>query len=85
MTGTMLGVTIFEFALVVLIITGLIYEKKLIEIEDKLGTILGTAIGKFLRRLIIKRKAKAGKHLRAVPAKKQYSGSERVSDFKNIA
>lgn len=81
MTGTMLFLTIFEFAAVVLIITGLIYEKKLIEFEDRLGTALGTYIGKKLRRYYIKKKAAKGEHLRAVPTKRE---SSHVSDNSTI-
>lgn len=73
MTGTMLFLTIFEFAAVVLIIAGFIYEKNLIEFEDKVATALGTYIGKKLRRYYIKKKAKQGKHLRSVPVCKESS------------
>lgn len=56
-----MGILIVEFILVVLVIIGLIYEKKLIEFEDRLGTILGTFIGKQLRKIIIKRKMRKSK------------------------
>ena len=56
-----MGILIIEFSLVVLLIIGLIYEKKLIEFEDKIGTILGTFIGKQLRKIIIKRKMRKSK------------------------
>lgn len=52
-----MGILIIEFSLVVLVIIGLIYEKKLIEFE----TILGTFIGKQLRKIIIKRKMRKSK------------------------
>ena len=54
----MLFLTIFEFAAVVLIIVGLLNEKKLIAFEDRLGSALGAFIGKKLRRLYIKKKGK---------------------------
>ncbi|MBQ8228177.1 MAG: hypothetical protein IJZ88_04095 [Clostridia bacterium] len=85
MTGTMLTLTILEFAAVVLIIVGLLNEKKLIAFEDRLGTAIGTAIGKILRRHYIKKKAKQGNHLRAVPARKESVRSERCSDIRYIA
>jgi hypothetical protein len=47
-----MGVIILEFLMVVLVIIGLIYEKRLIEFEDKLGAY----IGKKLRKYYIKRK-----------------------------
>ena len=56
-----MAIIIIEFILVVLVIIGLIYEKKLIEFEDRLGTILGTFIGKQLRKIIIKRKMRKSK------------------------
>jgi hypothetical protein len=59
--GIFMGILIIEFSLVVLVIIGLIYEKKLIEFEDRLGTILGTFIGKQLRKIIIKRKMRKSK------------------------
>ncbi len=85
MTGSMLVLTILEFLAVVLVITGLIYEKKLIEFEDRLGTALGTFIGKKLRRYYIKKKAKSGKHLHAVKADKNSLRSAQRSDIRNIA
>lgn len=85
MTGTMLFLTIFEFAAVVLIIVGLLNEKKLIAFEDRLGTAIGTAIGKQLRRRYIKKKAKAGKHLRAVPSRKKSVHSAESSNIRYIA
>ncbi|MBQ8783338.1 MAG: hypothetical protein IJZ57_06155 [Clostridia bacterium] len=85
MTGTMLALTIFEFAAVVLIIVGLLNEKKLIAFEDRLGTTIGTAIGKRLRRHYIKKKAKTGKHLRAVPARKESVRSAECSNIRYIA
>ncbi len=68
MTGSFLFATVFEFAAVVLIILGLLNEKKLIAFEDKLVSALGNFVGKQLRKHIIKRQAKQKKHLKAVPA-----------------
>lgn len=51
----MLFLTIFEFAAVVLVIVGLIYEKKLIAFEEKIGNVLGTAIGKAIRKHLEKK------------------------------
>lgn len=84
MTGTMLALTIFEFAAVVLVIIGLIYEKKLIDFEERIGNALGTYIGKKLRRYYIKNKAKQGKHLRAVPDRKVSTSVEKP-DVRYIA
>jgi hypothetical protein len=56
-----MGVIILEFLMVVLLIIGLIYEKKLIEFEDKIGTILGTFIGKQLHKIIVKGKMRKSK------------------------
>ena len=85
MTGTMLFLTIFEFAAVVIIITGLLNEKKLIDFEDRLGSALGSFIGKQLRRLYIKKKAKSGAHLQAVPSRREGVRSAENSDIRNIA
>lgn len=85
MTGTMLFLTIFEFAAVVLIIVGLLNEKKLIAFEDRLGSALGAFIGKKLRRHYIKKKAKAGKHLHAVPARKESARVTENTGIKSIA
>lgn len=84
MTGTMLFLTIFEFVAVVLIIVGLLNEKKLIAFEDRIGTALGTAIGKQLRKIIIRKNAKAKKHLKAVPCRKEVTTASPY-DFMNIA
>jgi hypothetical protein len=51
----MLLLTIFEFAAVVLIIVGLLNEKKLIAFEEKIGNALGTAIGKTIRKHLKKK------------------------------
>lgn len=48
-------ITTFEALAVVAIIVGLFNEKKLIAFEDKLGTILGTAIGRALRKHLVKK------------------------------
>ncbi len=85
MTGTMLALTIFEFAAVVLVIIGLLYEKKLIDFEERVGNALGTYIGKKLRRYYIKKKAKQGKHLHAVPVRKETAGSVNNSSIRYIA
>lgn len=85
MTGTMLFLTIFEFAAVVLIIVGLLNEKKLIAFEDRLGSALGAFIGKKLRRHYIKKKAKSGKHLHAVPTRKESARVKESSGIKSIA
>ncbi len=84
MTGTMLVLTIFEFLAVVLIVVGLLNEKKLIALEDRIGTAVGTAVGKQLRRIIIKKNAKVKKHLKAVPTRKEKSSIVSF-DMQNIA
>ncbi len=81
MTGTMLATTIFEFAAVILIIVGLLNEKKLIAFEDKLGFAIGKFLRKHIRRYYIKKQAKQKKHLRAVTSCK----NEKNSAIKNIA
>jgi hypothetical protein len=48
-------ITIFEALAVVAIIIGLLNEKKLIAFEDRLGTILGTAIGRVIRKHLVKK------------------------------
>ena len=84
MTGTMLFTTIFEIAAVILIIVGLLNEKKLIAFEDRLGFAIGKFLRKYVRRYYIKKQAKQKKHLHAVaPVCKK---EERVnSSARNIA
>jgi hypothetical protein len=82
MTGTMLLTTIFEFAAVILIIIGLLNEKKLISFEDKLGFAIGKMLRKHIRRYYIKKKAKQKQHLRTVPA---YKREEKSSAVRYIA
>ncbi len=67
MTGTMLFTTVFEIAAVMLIIIGLLNEKKLIAFEDKLGSLIGKALRKYIRRHYIKKQAEKKMHLHAVP------------------
>ena len=79
MTGAMLTATIIDIILALAVIIGLINEEKLIDFEDRIIDSLARVWKRYMRRRIIKKRAKQRAHLRVISNNRNYNTYNRTA------